>query len=68
MHPVIEVSGVRKTYGKTVAVEEASFEVIQGRSGFCFDVLLRDPCSTPQRTSTVRPAFHGCVGLYGRVR
>jgi hypothetical protein len=32
MHPVIEVSGVRKTYGKTVAVEEASFEVNQGKS------------------------------------
>jgi ABC-type glutathione transport system ATPase component len=30
MHPVIEVSGVRKPYGKTVAVEEASFEVSQG--------------------------------------
>jgi ABC-2 type transport system ATP-binding protein len=30
MHPVIEVSGVRKTYGKTVAVEQASFEVNQG--------------------------------------
>ena len=30
MHPVIEVSGVRKTYGKTVAVDEASFEVHQG--------------------------------------
>ena len=30
MRPVIEVSGVRKTYGKTVAVEEASFEVNEG--------------------------------------
>jgi ABC-2 type transport system ATP-binding protein len=30
MHPVIEISGVRKTYGKTVAVAEASFEVNQG--------------------------------------
>jgi ABC-2 type transport system ATP-binding protein len=30
MHPVIEVSGVRKTYGKTVAVEQASFEVNEG--------------------------------------
>lgn len=30
MHPVIEVSGVRKTYGKTVAVEDASFEVNEG--------------------------------------
>jgi ABC-2 type transport system ATP-binding protein len=30
MHSVIEVFGVRKTYGKTVAVEEASFEVYQG--------------------------------------
>ena len=30
MHPVIQVSGVRKTYGTTVAVEEASFEVNQG--------------------------------------
>ena len=30
MRPVIEISGVRKTYGKTVAVEEASFEVNQG--------------------------------------
>jgi ABC-type Fe3+/spermidine/putrescine transport system ATPase subunit len=32
MHPVIEVSGVRKTYGRIVAVEEASFDVKQGRS------------------------------------
>src|SRR6204780_1143187 len=30
MHPVIEVSGVRKTYGKTIAVDEASFNVLQG--------------------------------------
>jgi len=30
MHPVIQVSGVRKTYGKTVAVAEASFEVNEG--------------------------------------
>lgn len=30
MHPVIQVSGVRKTYGSTVAVEEASFEVNEG--------------------------------------
>src|ERR1700691_3772233 len=30
MRSVIEVSGIRKTYGKTVAVEEASFEVKQG--------------------------------------
>lgn len=30
MLPVIQVSGVRKTYGSTVAVEEASFEVKDG--------------------------------------
>ena len=30
MPPVIEVSAVRKTYGKTVAVAEASFEVFEG--------------------------------------
>ena len=30
MPPVIHVSGVRKTYGSTVAVEEASFEVKEG--------------------------------------
>jgi len=30
MRPVIEVSGVRKTYGATVAVAEASFEVREG--------------------------------------
>jgi ABC-2 type transport system ATP-binding protein len=30
MYPVIEVSGVRKTYGRTVAVEEASFNVERG--------------------------------------
>jgi ABC-2 type transport system ATP-binding protein len=29
-HPVIEVSGIRKTYGRTVAVDEASFSVNQG--------------------------------------
>jgi ABC-2 type transport system ATP-binding protein len=30
MHPVIQVSGVRKTYGRTVAVDEVSFEVNEG--------------------------------------
>src|ERR1700678_3994330 len=30
MAPVIQVSGIRKTYGSTVAVEEASFEVEEG--------------------------------------
>ena len=30
MRPVIQVSGVRKTYGKTVAVDEVSFEVHDG--------------------------------------
>ena len=30
MPPVIEVAGVRKTYGRTVAVEEASFHVMEG--------------------------------------
>ncbi|MGD0627809.1 MAG: ABC transporter ATP-binding protein [Terracidiphilus sp.] len=30
MPPVIEVAGVRKTYGRTVAVEEASFTVLDG--------------------------------------
>src|SRR6202789_3521757 len=29
-HSVIQVSGIRKTYGRTVAVEEASFVVNQG--------------------------------------
>lgn len=30
MHPVIQVSGVRKTYGSLVAVDEVSFEVFEG--------------------------------------
>ena len=30
MHPVIQVSGVRKTYGSTVAVDEVSFDVDDG--------------------------------------
>ncbi|HLV96138.1 MAG TPA: ABC transporter ATP-binding protein [Candidatus Acidoferrales bacterium] len=30
MHPVIQVSGVRKTYGSTVAVDDVSFEVNNG--------------------------------------
>jgi ABC-2 type transport system ATP-binding protein len=30
MHPVIQVSGVRKTYGSAVAVDEVSFEVNDG--------------------------------------
>jgi ABC-2 type transport system ATP-binding protein len=29
-HPVIRVSGVRKTYGSTVAIDEVSFEVNEG--------------------------------------
>ena len=28
--PVIDVSGIRKTYGTTVAVDEVSFDVRQG--------------------------------------
>ncbi len=30
MHPVIQVSGVRKTYGSTIAVDEVSFNVHDG--------------------------------------
>src|SRR6202790_5911681 len=30
MHPVIRVSGIRKTYGRTVAVDEVSLEVSEG--------------------------------------
>jgi ABC-2 type transport system ATP-binding protein len=30
MPPIIEVAGVRKTYGRTVAVDEASFSVLEG--------------------------------------
>ena len=30
MRPVIQVSGVRKTYGRTIAVDEVSFEVNEG--------------------------------------
>src|SRR4029077_6078611 len=30
MRSVIQVSGVRKTYGKTVAVDEVSFDVLEG--------------------------------------
>lgn len=30
MHPVIQVSGVRKTYGSTVAVDDVSFQVNDG--------------------------------------
>jgi ABC-2 type transport system ATP-binding protein len=30
MRPVIQVSGVRKTYGQTIAVDEVSFEVNEG--------------------------------------
>ena len=30
MHPVIQVSGIRKTYGSVVAVDDVSFEVNQG--------------------------------------
>src|SRR6202044_2713149 len=30
MNPIIQVSGIRKTYGSTVAVKEASFEVNDG--------------------------------------
>ena len=30
MHPVIQVAGIRRTYGKTVAVDDVSFEVQDG--------------------------------------
>lgn len=28
--PIIRVSGIRKTYGRTVAVDDVSFEVLEG--------------------------------------
>ena len=35
MDPIVQVSGLRRTYGTTVAVDEVSFEVGEGKIFSC---------------------------------
>lgn len=51
MHSVIQVSGVRKTYGSTVAVHEVSFEVHEGE---IFGLIGPNGAEKPPRWSVSR--------------
>ncbi|HXW17063.1 MAG TPA: ABC transporter ATP-binding protein [Candidatus Acidoferrales bacterium] len=71
--PVIQVSGVRKTYGKTVAVDEVSFEVNDGEifgligpngAGKTTTMECIEGLRTPDRGSISVLGFHPIRDVY----
>lgn len=65
MHPVIQVSGVRKTYGSTVAVEEASFEVNEGEIFGLIGPNGAGKTTTMECIEGLRKPDHGSIAVLG---
>src|ERR1700756_960373 len=65
MPPVIEVSGVRKTYGKTVAVEEASFAVRQGEIFVLIGPNGAGKTTTMECIEGIRKPDRGTIAVLG---
>src|SRR5471030_233490 len=65
MPPVIQVSGVRKTYGSTVAVEEASFEVNEGEIFGLIGPNGAGKTTTMECVEGVRAADGGTISVLG---
>src|ERR1700735_927305 len=64
-HPVIQVSGIRKTYGRTVAVDEVSFEVNDGE---IFGLIGPNGAgkTTPMEcVEGIRKPDHGSIAVLG---
>jgi ABC-2 type transport system ATP-binding protein len=65
MRPVIQVSGVRKTYGSTVAVEEVSFEVHEGEIFGLIGPNGAGKTTTMECIEGLRRPDRGCISVLG---
>jgi len=65
MRSVIEVSGLRKTYGKTVAVEEASFGVNEGEIFGLIGPNGAGKTTTMECIEGIRKPDHGAIAVLG---
>src|ERR1700693_3972638 len=63
--PVIEVSGIRKTYGATVAVSEVSFEVSEGEIFGLIGPNGAGKTTTMECVEGVRRPDHGLISILG---
>src|ERR1700719_4150985 len=65
MPPVIQVSGVRKTYGSTVAVDEVSFEVNDGEIFGLIGPNGAGKTTTMECIEGLRRPDHGVISVLG---
>jgi ABC-2 type transport system ATP-binding protein len=65
MHPVIQVSGVRKTYGRTVAVEDVSFQVNEGEIFGLIGPNGAGKTTTMECVEGVRKPDRGTISVLG---
>ncbi len=65
MHPVIHVSGIRKTYGPTVAVDEVSFEVADGEIFGLIGPNGAGKTTTMECIEGLRKPDHGLITVLG---
>jgi ABC-2 type transport system ATP-binding protein len=63
--PVIQVSGIRKTYGATVAVADVSFEVMQGEIFGLIGPNGAGKTTTMECVEGVRRPDHGAISILG---
>jgi ABC-2 type transport system ATP-binding protein len=64
-HPIIQVSGIRKTYGATVAVSEVSFEVGQGEIFGLIGPNGAGKTTTMECVEGVRRPDRGVISILG---
>src|SRR6204780_4937019 len=64
-HPVIQVSSIRKTYGKTVAVSEISFEVSEGEIFGLIGPNGAGKTTTMECVEGVRRPDRGTISILG---
>ncbi len=65
MHPVIQVSGVRKSYGSTVAVAEVSFDVHHGEIFGLIGPNGAGKTTTMECIEGLRTPDHGSISVLG---
>src|SRR5437588_2471221 len=65
MGPVIQVSGVRKTYGPTVAVDDVSFEVNDGEIFGLIGPNGAGKTTTMECIEGLRTPDHGAISVLG---
>ena len=64
-HPVIQVSGIRKTYGRTVAVDEVSFDVNDGEIFGLIGPNGAGKTTTMECIEGLRTHDHGTISVLG---